>query len=172
MILFAFATFCFSCLWIPVWTGTHMLGLISSAGFHCLLLFVCCSLCPICIRWQGIIIQMNYTVSVLFIMSESVFCREGQRYRGDIVIGLFRWAYKGPFTPAPTLHFTAVFCCAFICLNGPSQLCVRHIVICAALDTAVNCGAMWCTNMLDCWMQDCLLCKLHKDSLNLKTVLS
>lgn len=151
MILFAFVSFCFSRLWIPVWTATHMLGVISSAGFHCLLLFVCCSLCPICIRWQGIIIQMNYTVSVLFIMSESVFCCEGQRYRGDIVIGLFRWVYKGPFTPAPTLHFTALLCCAFICLNGPSQPWPCHIVICSALDSAVNIGALWYTNMFDCF---------------------
>ncbi len=109
MILFASVTCCFSSLWISVWTGTHMLGLILSTGFHCLLLFVCCSLCPICIRWQGITIQMNYTVSLLFIMSESVFCRMGQRYRGDIVIRIFRWVYKSPFTPAPTLHFTALF---------------------------------------------------------------
>ncbi len=154
MILSASVTCCFSCLWISVWTGTHMLGLISSTGFHCLLLFVCCSLCPICISWQGITIQMNYTVSLLFIMSETVFCRMGQRYRGDIVIRLFRWVYKSPFTPAPTLHFTALFWCAFICLNGPSQTWAHHIILCAAWHGAVNC--LWCHEMHQYILSDCL----------------
>lgn len=74
--------------------------------------------------------------------------------------------------------------CTYSAFHSPLLLCLhllewtftavsRHIVICAALDTAVNCGAMCCTNMLDCfWMQECLLCKLHKDALNPKTVLS